>query len=99
MLTAQLTLTPHLSEVAAQSLREIAAQDPAEDTLEDARLIAAGGIGLAMTLAGDVFDAEDAARRAFAKWPRGQEGFSADPTTYMLSGLLNMVELYDEGLA
>jgi DNA-binding NarL/FixJ family response regulator len=96
-LSAQLTITLTPSVLSREVLQETIAQDPALDTPQDARLLAAGVVGL--TTSGDPKERiRDLALRAYRGWQRDDPEMADDPTTYLLSGALNFAGLFPEGV-
>lgn len=97
-LSAQLTVIPTLSAATVRAVKEVTAQE-GPDTAEDCMLLAASVVGF-MLLPGQtpVSSLPDLAARAYAGWAMDTAGLADDPTTYLLSGALNMTGLFDEGI-
>ncbi len=98
-LAAQLTLAPQLHELPERILREVAAQDPSLDTLSDARMMVSAGLGSMMTSQGlGPEELTPLMVRAYARWPKGQFGFSLDPMLYIFTGVLNYLDMFTHGV-
>ncbi|MBX3079941.1 MAG: AAA family ATPase [Cryobacterium sp.] len=94
-LSVRLSLSHHPSTFARDVVEQAIEQRPKLDTPEDARLLGAAAVGLA--LAGAPEDrTSNLAIRAYERWPRSNSDFAEDPATYLLSGVLTATGNFDE---
>ncbi|HMM81950.1 MAG TPA: AAA family ATPase [Terrimesophilobacter sp.] len=94
-LSVRLSISHHPSPFAQEVVEQAIGQRPKLDTSEDARLLGAAAVGLALSGASEA-QASALALRAYRRWPRSGSGFPEDPATYLLAAVLNITSQFDE---
>jgi len=98
MVAAQLNITPLSSRHLEMAFARLAASEGPVSVAE-ARLIVSLGVGHTLAGQGRQWPIDRLVTEALAAWPRHSTGVADDPTTYMLTGVLNHLDRFDEGVA
>ena len=99
MVSSELVSDPRVASRVDDARARLASLASSPLTLADARLVSALGVEHTLAAVDPDWPVEELTTRALEAWPRDTPGFADDPTTYMLSGVLNHLDRFDEGVA